>query len=47
MPQCSFLEIYKTPSGNTYYLCHRPPFNEEGILLPNGEIHCQKCPYKK
>gem|GEM_PF-823828 len=45
--KCIYLEVYKTPSGTTYYLCHRPPFGDEGILLPNGEAHCIKCPYRQ
>jgi len=47
MPSCALFEIYKTPSGSTYYICHRPPFGEEGTMLPNGEIHCQKCDKRK
>ena len=47
MGKCKYLEIIKTPQGSTYYTCHRPPFTEEGILLPAGEAQCQKCPYRK
>jgi len=47
MPTCSLFEKYQTPSGSTYYICHRPPFNDEGTMLANGELHCQKCAYKK
>lgn len=47
MPQCSLFEVYKTPSGSVYYICHRPPFGEEGTMLPNGELQCQKCDKRK
>jgi len=47
MPQCSLFETYKTPSGSIYYLCHRPPFNDEGTMLAKGELQCQKCDKKK
>lgn len=47
MTQCKLLESYKTPHGTTYYLCHRPPFEKEGTMLPNGEAQCAGCKYRK
>jgi len=47
MIPCKLLETYKTPQGKTYYLCHRPPFEKEGTLLPNGDIQCVGCKHRK
>lgn len=42
---CKLLEVYKTPNGTIYYLCHRKPFGEEGTMLVDLK-KCEGCKSK-
>lgn len=44
--KCIYFEEYKTPRGNIYFICHRPPFDEEGTMIADVS-KCESCKFKK